>query len=130
MIVCSVQPYYRYSGLSTDEKPRVEILDASTFWETDTGKEFEWRKNDWYLKTLQPIIAIVTFPTSLNDLAQVAYEDGDILYVCKAATGSLVNSPVWQVKKVDGFFIQWADGNNNFDNLATDLITVKNLDFS
>lgn len=47
MIVCTTQPLYRYSGLSTDTKPTKNIKDASTFWETDKGKYYEWRFDDW-----------------------------------------------------------------------------------
>jgi len=38
MIVCSTQPLYRYSGLSTDIKPTKDIKDASTLWEIDSGR--------------------------------------------------------------------------------------------
>ena len=56
MIVCTTQPLYRYSGLSTDVKPTKDIKDASTFWETDTGKEFEWRKDAWYPRPVPTVI--------------------------------------------------------------------------
>ena len=58
----------------------------------------------------------------------VLYEDGTVLYVCSASPCSAVSDAVWQVKKVDattGVKVTWADGDANYDNLATDLATVK-----
>ena len=42
-----------------------------------------------------------------------------VIYVGKAAIGSSISSPVWQVKKIyeDSTPSQWADGNSNFDNV-------------
>ena len=69
------------------------------------------------------------YPTSDNQ-AQIVYEDGDILYVCKALIGSVKTDPVWRIKKVDGMDIEWCDGNALYDNVATDLATVADLDYS
>ena len=38
---------------------------------------------------------------SEDNKALVLYEDGDILYVCKALIGSPLASAVWQIKKID-----------------------------
>lgn len=234
MIVCSVQTYYRYSGDSWEEKPRNNIQNASIFWEKDTGKEYEWREDDWYLKILQPITAIVsnlpdaaekynrsdtdtekdpayygylassgaffivefnvhdrttryfwgssdyqkawedrthkkyeyfnvvspdsldiglanfpintpvtvsnfpTFPTEIEisnfpetgEEAQIVYEDADTLYICKAEIGSVSTDPVWKIKKVEGMDITWCDGDSLYDNVATSLLIVKNLDYA
>jgi len=68
-----------------------------------------------------------------GDTAMVMYADGLVLYICKAKIGSALSSAVWQIKKVDttsGVIIQWADGDSNFNNLATDLATVKGLSYS
>jgi hypothetical protein len=62
--------------------------------------------------------------------AQVVYEDGDILYVCKAIIGALTTSAVWQIKKVDGMDITWCDGNALYDNVATSLAIVELLSYS
>ena len=64
-----------------------------------------------------------------DNKALVIYEDGDILYICKAVISAARNDPVWQIKKFDGVAITWADGNDHYDNLATDLVTVKTLDY-
>lgn len=52
---------------------------------------------------------------------------GSITYVGYAAPGSAQSSAVWQAFKVDettGTVVTWADGNANFDNVATDLTAL------
>jgi hypothetical protein len=52
---------------------------------------------------------------------------GSATYVAKAAPGSAESASVWQAKKVDtssGVVITFADGNANFDNVATDLTAL------
>lgn len=65
--------------------------------------------------------------------AMIAYEDIYVTYVCTAVVGSVASDPVWRIKKIDltsGIVITWCDGNSNYDNVATDLITVKALSYS
>jgi len=65
--------------------------------------------------------------------AQVVYEDGDVLYICRAPIGSNLSDAVWQIKKVntaDPITTTWADGNSDFDNTATDLATVRGHSYS
>lgn len=57
-------------------------------------------------------------------------EVGSVTYVAKAKSGSIYSNSVWQCKKIDettGIVVTWADGNDNFDNVATDLTA---LDYS
>lgn len=52
---------------------------------------------------------------------------GAVTYIGKAATGSAEAAAVWQAQKLDetaGLVITWADGNLNFDNVATDLTVL------
>ena len=52
---------------------------------------------------------------------------GSITYVGIAQPGSSQASAVWQALKVDetsGTVVTWADGNANFDNIATDLTAL------
>ncbi len=52
---------------------------------------------------------------------------GSVSYVAIAPAGSSQASAVWQVKKIDettGTVITWADGNTNFDNVASDLTAL------
>jgi len=54
-------------------------------------------------------------------------ESGTATYIAKATPGSAQSSAVWQVQKIDessGTVITWADGNANFDNVATDLTAL------
>ena len=51
---------------------------------------------------------------------------GGITYIAQAAPGTAQASALWRVKKVDDSVvgtttITWADGDSNFNNLATDL---------
>jgi hypothetical protein len=65
--------------------------------------------------------------------ALVMYKDGAISYVCKAAIGSERTAPVWQIGRIDSnaleLGITWADGDEEYDNLATSLAVVKLLNF-
>lgn len=52
---------------------------------------------------------------------------GNVTYVATAKTGSVQSDDVWQVCKIDtttGVVITWADGDDKFDNIATDLTTL------
>lgn len=54
-------------------------------------------------------------------------ESGTSTYVAIAPMGSSQASAVWQAKKIDessGLVITWADGNADFDNVATDLTAL------
>jgi hypothetical protein len=71
--------------------------------------------------------------TAVANYEKQVFEDGFVSYYCLAELGSLPNSPVWQVKKIDfsdgEAEILLADGDLLFDNLATDLATVKALTY-
>jgi len=68
-----------------------------------------------------------------DNKATVIYESGTIMYVCSAAIASPVASAVWQIKKVDttnGTVVTWCDGNDSYDNVATNLGVVAALSYS
>lgn len=47
--------------------------------------------------------------------------------MAKAEAGSSQSDAVWRAKKIDetsGIIITWADGDTNFDNVATDLTAL------
>ena len=50
---------------------------------------------------------------------------GPVTYFAKAAPGTLQSEAKWQGMKIDetggNVVLTWADGNSNFDNVATDL---------
>jgi hypothetical protein len=61
------------------------------------------------------------------ELAVKVTVSGSVTYVAKAAIGSAQSAAVWQCQKIDettGTVITWADGNANFDNVATDLTAL------
>lgn len=67
------------------------------------------------------------FATATSNLAVKMTISGTSTYIAKAAPASTQASAVWQVKKIDsssGIIITWADGNANFDNVATDLTSL------
>lgn len=52
---------------------------------------------------------------------------GNVDYIAEATVGTLAATALWRAKKVDsttGIVITWADGNENFDNSATDLTAL------
>ena len=52
---------------------------------------------------------------------------GAITYIGEAATGTLQATAAWRCQKIDtttGTVITWADGNGEFDNVATDLTAL------
>jgi hypothetical protein len=54
-------------------------------------------------------------------------ETGSFSYIAKAAIGTAQSANEWQVYRVDestGTIILWADGNADFDNVATDLTAL------
>lgn len=62
-----------------------------------------------------------------DNLAIKVTEVGTITYVALAAPGSLESASVWQCKKIDettGTVITYADGDANFNNIATDLAAL------
>lgn len=52
---------------------------------------------------------------------------GSVTYIAKAAPGTLEATDRWQCKKIDetsGTVVTWADGDSNYDNVATDLTAL------
>jgi len=65
-----------------------------------------------------------------DNMALKVTPSGSITYIAKAAPGTSQSEAKWQVKKVDktsGIVVTWADGNPNFDNVASDLTTLTYL---
>lgn len=62
-----------------------------------------------------------------GNLALKVTVSGSITYVAEAAIGTVQSAASWRVKKVDttsGTVVTWCDGNDNFDNVATDLTAL------
>jgi hypothetical protein len=70
--------------------------------------------------------ANATFRTTTKQACKIT-TSGSITYVAFAPVGSSQASAVWQCQKLDettGMVVTWADGNANYDNVATDLTAL------
>lgn len=62
-----------------------------------------------------------------DNVAMKITEIGAVTYIAVAAPGTLESAAKWQVKKLDetdGLTTTYADGDTNFDNIATDLTAL------
>lgn len=68
--------------------------------------------------------------TGLSDiaLAKKITVSGTTTYIAQAMTGTATSAARWRVKRISvsgaDTLIQWADGNSNYDNIATDLTAL------
>lgn len=65
--------------------------------------------------------------TPAGAMAMKITESGTITYIAVAAPGTAESTAKWQVQKLDettGLTIKYADGDANFDNVATDLTSL------
>lgn len=68
-----------------------------------------------------------TLQEAHNNYSVKITESGSITYIAKAIVGTSESDPFWQCKKIDettGTVITWADGDDKFDNIATDLTAL------
>lgn len=79
------------------------------------------------LGTTNSLLTSILAATGGGAYAVKMTESGAITYIAKAAVGSAAAAAVWQVQKLDetsGIVITWADGDSDFDNVATDLTAL------
>ena len=85
---------------------------------TSLRGQLEWTGTGWVRKNTNLVSKKITV-------------SGDNTYVASAPIGSAQASAVWQVKKIavvgSDTTITWADGDSNFDNVATDLTVLTYL---
>lgn len=82
----------------------------------------------------QAIDKLSNIETSLDSLVNNRYSkivkvSGDYTYVMDASIGSgLSGDPIWRVSRIydDGItvIVDWADGNDNFDNIAANFLSL------
>lgn len=63
----------------------------------------------------------------IGNYALKMVEVGSVIYLGKASPASATSDSVWQIKKIDqttGIVITWADGNDLFDNVFDDYLTL------
>lgn len=145
------QDQYRI-GLSTDTKPTTGVKEGAEFYEQDTGDTYVYLLGSWVLKSdpTTPVKNRVYDPDTLSWVAEplvrtvnvagverkyktVMYEDGEVMYFCKALPGTALAAAAWQIVKVDftsGMVETSADGDFLFDNVATNLASVQAQSFS
>jgi hypothetical protein len=64
--------------------------------------------------------------------AEVIYESGNIMYICKASPGTGLSEAKWQIQKIDidtPIRSKWANGSISYTNQATDLSTVESITY-
>jgi len=68
---------------------------------------------------------------SQNPFISQVYEDSGNTYVCSAVAGTALTDSLWKISRfdVDGN-ARLCDGDDNFDNVATDAATVAALSYS
>lgn len=75
----------------------------------------------------------MTQPSGSSSQAYITqfYNDDTYEYICKATPGTSLSSSNWQVFRLDSIGNKrYADGNANFDNVATDLTTVQGYSYT
>jgi hypothetical protein len=119
-VVISTQSIYRYSGLSTDEKPS-KVDPSSIFYETDTGREYEYRDGWIHKRTLVEIANPGDIVAQAAVLITMIDEASDtITYIGEALPGTSQSAAAWRIKRIDsssGTSILYADGDAQFDNI-------------
>ncbi len=68
------------------------------------------------------VSAVPTFAEIIDTTTSTTY-----YYYCEAVPGTLTTAAAWRISRltVATGVIQWADGNANFDNVATDRATTQ-----
>ena len=64
--------------------------------------------------------------------AYIGYSDATYEYFCFAAPGTVLTTAEWKVFRltISNDRIMWADGNDSYDNVATDAATVAALTYA
>jgi len=110
-MVSIVDTYRRLFGRSgTNKASDVDVAEHGRSGGISTGQPFK-------------------FTDSVNYAIKIT-ESGSYTYIGYANPGSDEADPVWKCLKLDdtsGLVMTWADGDTNFDNVATDLTA---LDYS
>ncbi len=70
---------------------------------------------------------------SVSGLSFITYDDTSTYeYFCFATAGSVLTKPHWKIFRLTkaNNRVEWCDGNDNFDNVATSLAVVEALSYS
>lgn len=73
-------------------------------------------------------ISVVSTPSQAGSYTILLDEQPDALYVGKAVPNSVGTAPVWQIRKLETtgtiLAVCYADGNDKFDNVWDDRLTL------
>lgn len=71
-------------------------------------------------------LAAVLAEELVQDFDTIVDTSGNYIYVASAPSGTAAGVAGWQVQRIDTstLAITWADGNTNFDNVATSLSSL------
>lgn len=114
--------------LSGTNAERLALTTASlgsvqyTFFESDTNTTYEWKGTKWVQTKSNGSQNFIDGALALKTTIA-----GSVTYLAEAAPGTTQAASAWRVQKIDtttGTVITWADGNSNFDNVATDLTAL------
>jgi len=84
-------------------------------------------KDREFQRFIEPGLGNVAEKIFYPPLALKLTTSGAFTYIAKAPVGTAQASASWQVFRIDetvGMVITWADGNDKFDNVATDLTAL------
>lgn len=131
----SIMPYDgNYTPLYGYDLSEEVYRTAGLVWDVDT---LSWVKAQQALLKTDNLEVTVDF-TDTNNLIQeiidskslacrVDEASATVMYVGEATPGELTSTAKWRIKKVDqtsGVVVTWADGNNNFDNVWDNRVTL------
>lgn len=76
------------------------------------------------LVTINANVVLLSSKFALVSNSKIISSVGGYTYIADAIPGSLSSTAVWRIKQIDsGGTSLWADGNANFDNVASDMLT-------
>ena len=72
--------------------------------------------------------AVNNITVTTSDYSQLIRVDGSSTYIMKATPGAISGSANWQIQRITevgtSVDIEWADGNTNFDNIASGYLSL------
>lgn len=107
--------------MSRQGKPRTAISEQELL-----NSSFDWDFETLVIQAMMYDGLSLVRETSTNTAKKITVV-GNVTYIAFAPPGSAQSSAVWQCQKIDettGTVVTWADGNANFDNVATDLTVL------
>ncbi len=127
MAVTIAKSAVHYVGLSSDTKPTDSVSALSTFEESDTGNLYDYDGTSWNISRTGTAAHVTDGALASGPI----YQDATYKYFGDAVPGTALTAATWRVSRmrISDSYVQWADGNGNFDNVYTSLAVVAALTF-